>query len=88
MLGATVPQIVGLLSKEFLVLVGTAVVLATPAAYLAMRRWLDDFAYHVEISWTIFLISGLAALGIAWLTVSYQSIKAALADPVTTLRYE
>ncbi len=87
-MGATVPQIVLLLSKEFTVLVGIAFVVAAPAAYFAMQRWLEDFAYRVEISWPIFLIAGLAALGIAWLTVSYQSIKASVANPVESLRYE
>ena len=87
-LGASVPGLVGLLSKEFLRLVGVAFVLATPVAYLSMSRWLDTFAYRIEISWWIFLISGLAALGVAFLTVSYQAVRAALADPVKALRYE
>ena len=87
-LGASVTGIVVLLSKDFVKLVLWAVVLAMPMAYLAMSRWLEDFAYHVEISPRIFLMVGLAALGIALLTVSYQSIKAALADPVESLRYE
>ena len=65
-----------------------AVVLASPLAYLATQRWLEAFAYRVEISWPIFLMVGLAALGIALLTVSYQAIRAALADPVESLRYE
>ncbi len=87
-LGASVTGIVVLLSKDFVKLVLWAVVLAMPMAYLAMSRWLEDFAYHVEISPRIFLMVGLAALGIALLTVSYQSIKAALANPVESLRYE
>ena len=53
-----------------------------------MHRWLEDFAYRVEISWWIFLLAGLLALAIAWLTVSYQSIKAGLANPTKSLRYE
>ena len=59
-----------------------------PLAYFALSKWLDTFVYHVEISWLIFLIAGLAALVIAWLTVSYQSVKAALTNPVKALRYE
>ena len=87
-LGASVSGIVVLLSKDFVTLVGWAFVVATPVAYLAMNRWLAGFPYHVEISWRIFLVAGLAALVIAVLTVSYQSIRAALADPVKALRYE
>ena len=87
-LGASVPSIVALLSKNFLTLVALAFILALPVAYFAMQRWLDDFAYRVDISWRIFLMAGLAALGVALATVSYQAIKAALADPVKSLRYE
>ena len=88
-LGASVPGIVLLLSKEFTLLVGIAFVVAAPAAYFAADAWfLSDFFYQVDLSWTIFLIAGLATLVIAWLTVSYQSIRAALTDPVKALRYE
>ncbi len=65
-----------------------AILLALPLAYLAMNRWLDDFAYRIEISWPLFLMAGLAALVIALLTVSFHAIRAAMADPVETLRYE
>ncbi len=87
-LGASVAGIVLLLSKDFVKLVGIAFVLAVPLAYFGMNQWLDDFAYRIEISWPIFLMAGLAALGVALLTVSYQSVRAALADPVESLRYE
>jgi len=87
-LGATVPGIMLLLSKDFVKLVGIAFVLAAPLSYFAMHRWLADFAYRTDLSWWIFAIAGLAALFIALLTVSYQSIRAALADPVKSLRYE
>ncbi len=87
-LGASVSGIVVLLSKEFTGLVGMAFVVAAPVAYVAMDRWLNDFAYRIEMSWPIFLLAGLAALGIAMVTVSYQSIRAALANPVEALRYE
>ncbi|MFB3133080.1 MAG: ABC transporter permease, partial [Rhodothermales bacterium] len=87
-LGASVGGIVLLLSKDFTRLVGIAFVVAAPVAYFAMSRWLEDFAYRIEISWWIFLLAGTLALVIALVTVSYQSIKAALADPVESLRYE
>ena len=69
-------------------LVALAAVLATPIVYLAMQRWLETFAYRIDLSWGIFLLAGLAALAVTWLTVAYQSIKAARADPVKALRYE
>jgi len=87
-LGASVPGIVLLLSKEFTRLVLVGVVLAVPAAFFAMDVWLGDFPYRVEIAWWIFLVAGLLALAIAWLTVSYQSLRAALTNPVNALRYE
>ncbi|RIK70006.1 hypothetical protein DCC62_23205 [candidate division KSB1 bacterium] len=87
-LGATVSQIVLLLSRDFAKLVGIAFVVATPVAYVAMSRWLQNFAYRTEISFGVFLLAGLAALGLACLTVSWQAIKAALANPVEALRYE
>lgn len=87
-LGATVPGIVALLSKDFVTLVLVAFFIAAPLSYLAINRWLADFAYSVNVSWWIFLLSGALALGVALLTVSYQAIKAALADPVKSLRYE
>ena len=87
-LGASARSIVVLLSRDFTQVVLIALVVATPVAYLIMDRWLDSFAYRVEISWGIFLIAGLAALGIALLTVSYQAVRAALANPVEALRYE
>ena len=64
------------------------VVLAAPVAYFAMNRWLDDFAYRVDMAWWIFVVAGLAALVIACLTVSYQAIKAAMDNPVKALRHE
>ena len=87
-LGASVGSLVTLLSKDFLSLVAVAFVIATPVAYYIMSRWLQDFAYRIELSWQIFLIVGIMAVGIALLTVSYQSIKAAVTDPIKTLRYE
>ncbi len=77
-----------LLSKGFAQLVLVAFVVAVPLAYFVLSRWLQNFAYRIEISWPIFLIAGLAALLVALLTVSYQAVKAALTDPVDSLRYE
>jgi putative ABC transport system permease protein len=87
-LGATVAGIVGLLSKDFVKLVLVAFAVATPLAYFAMQRWLQDFAYRIDIGWWVFAFAGGIALVIALLTVSYQAIKAALANPVEALRYE
>ena len=87
-LGASASGIVLLLSKDFARLVTLAFVVAAPLAYLAATYLLQDFAYRIEISWPIFLMAGLAALGIALLTVSYQAVKAALGNPVDSLRYE
>lgn len=87
-LGASVFSVVGLLSKEFIFLVGLALVIASPVAYYAMHKWLQNFAYRVEIHWWIFILAGVMALLVAFATVSFQSIRAALADPVKSLRNE
>ena len=87
-LGASVVSIVALLSGNFLKLVLLAIVLASPLAYYAMNRWLADFAYRVDLNGWVFALAGLLAVGIALLTVSFQSIKAALMDPVKSLRSE
>lgn len=89
-LGASVGSIVGLLSKDFLVLVGIAFVVATPVSFFLMKGWVDGFAYRIDIfsAWWIFAIGGLAAVAIAMLTISFQSIKAALTNPVKSLRSE
>lgn len=87
-LGASIADILALMSKDFLRWVVIANAVAWPAAYLATRQWLQNFAYRIPIRIEVFLLSGLFALIIAGLTVSYQSIKAATADPVDSLRYE
>ena len=89
-LGASVSSIIVLLSKEFTTLVVIAFVVAVPVALWAMNLWLGGFAYRMALfqSWWIVLSAGLGALLIAWLTVSYQSIRAALTNPVEALRYE
>ncbi len=87
-LGASVSQITNLLSKEFLKLVLIASLIAFPAAWWAMNQWLQSFAYRINISWWIFAIAGISALMVALITVSFQAIKAAIANPVTSLRSE
>ena len=87
-LGASLPTLVGLMTREFLVLVLAGVLIAAPVAYLALDRWLDDFAYRTPLEPGTFAVAALLALAVAALTVSYQSVKAALADPVDSLRYE
>lgn len=87
-LGARVSGIVSLLSREFTMLVGIAALIAFPVAWWAMYKWLETFAYRTEISWWIFLVAGAVALAIALLTVSIQTIRAALANPVKSLRSE
>ena len=87
-LGASVSSIVALLSKDFLKLVLVAIVIASPIAWWAMNRWLQDFAYRIDIEWWMFALAGLLAVGIALLTVSFQSVKAALMNPVKSLRSE
>jgi putative ABC transport system permease protein len=69
-------------------LIGFAFVIASPVAYWAMSKWLQDFAFHINIGWWAFALSGLAAVSIALITVSFQSIKAALMNPVNSLRKE
>ena len=87
-LGASVGSIVALLSKDFLKLVLIAIVIASPLAWYIMNRWLQDFAYKITIDWWVFALAGLLAVGIALLTVSFQSIRAALMNPVKSLRSE
>ena len=87
-LGASVSSVAFLLSKAFARLVLVAFVLAAPLAYLAMNTWLQHFAYRIEISPGIFLMAGLTALGIAFLSVGFQSVRAAVANPVQSLRYD
>ena len=87
-LGANVPGIVALLSKDFLGLVLIAIVIASPLAWYIMHRWLQDFEYRTPISWWIFVVAGLSAVGIAFVTVSFQAIRSARANPVKSLRSE
>ena len=87
-LGATVTGIAALLSKDFLKLVVISFVLAAPIAWWAMYSWLQDYSFRVSIQWWVFAIAGLLSVLIAVLTVSYQAIKAAIANPVKSLRNE
>ena len=87
-LGASVSQVTNMLSKDFLRLVLAGCVIAFPLSYWAMYKWLQDFAYRVNISWMVFAIAGIAALLVALLTVSFQAIKAAIANPIKSLRTE
>jgi putative ABC transport system permease protein len=87
-LGANVAGIVALLSKEFLVLVGIAVIIASPIAWYAMNTWLQDFAYRISISWQVFAVTILLVVFIAFVTISFQAIKAAISNPVKSLRTE
>ena len=87
-LGASVPNVVALLSKDFLKLTLVASIIAFPVAWYFMNKWLEDFAYRINISWTIFIIAALCTLLVALLTVSFQAIKAAISNPVKSLRTE
>lgn len=87
-LGASVPDIVVLLSKEFAALVIVGIVVAIPTSYYFLNKWLQDFAFRIDLSWWFFGLAGISALMIAILTVSFQAIKAAVANPVKSLRTE
>jgi putative ABC transport system permease protein len=86
--GAKISEILAMLNKDFVKWVAIAFVIATPIAYYTMNKWLENFAYKTTLSWWIFALAGLLALGIALLTVSWQSWKAATRNPVEALRYE
>ena len=87
-LGAGTGSIVGLLSKDFLKLVAIAAVIAFPVAWYAMHNWLQDFAYRIDMPWWIFVLAGIIAAAVALFTISFQAIKAALSNPVKSLRTE
>jgi len=87
-LGASTPQMAGLLSKDFLKLVIISCVVAFPIALWAMNNWLQEYEYRTAINWWIFPCAGLTALLIALVTVSYQAVKAALSNPIKSLRTE
>jgi putative ABC transport system permease protein len=87
-LGASMSTIVQMLSKDFITLVVIAIIIASPLAWWAMNKWLQDFAYRIHIQWWILAVAGSGAILIAFVTISFQSIKAALTNPVKSLRSE
>ncbi len=87
-LGASVASVVVLLSKDFLKLVGVAIIIASPVAAYFLNGWLQDFAYRIDIAWWVYALAALLAVSIAFVTVGYQSIKAGLMNPVDSLRSE
>jgi len=87
-LGATVSSIIRLLVNEFVILITISNLIALPAAYFVMNRWLENYVYRINMGWTVFAASGLAALLIALVTISFQTVKTALANPVKSLKYE
>ncbi|HTE27095.1 ABC transporter permease, partial [Flavitalea sp.] len=87
-MGASVTNIVNLLSFDFLKLVALSFVIATPVAWYFMYKWLEDFSYRSNITWTVFAIAGMLAFLIALFTISFQAIRAAIANPIKSLRSE
>ena len=87
-LGASVTSIIALLSKDFIKLVAVAILIASPLAWWAANNWLTGFAYRISISWWMFLLAGFLAMVIALATISVQAIKAAMGNPVKSLRTE
>jgi putative ABC transport system permease protein len=87
-LGANVSTIVTLLSKDFLKLVGIAAIIAFPIAWFAMYKWLEDFAYRSSLQWWIFLSAAMMAAFVALITIGFQAVKAAIANPVKSLKTE
>jgi len=87
-LGASVPDVVTLLAKDFIKLVLVGIVVATPVAWYMMNKWLGDFAYRITIDWSVFAVSGLLAIIIAVITISFQSVNAALVNPVKSLKQQ
>ena len=81
-------DITAMLSTEFLKLVGIAIIISFPLTWFAMSKWLQDFAYRIDIQWWVFIVAGIVALLIAFITISFQAVKAAIANPVKSLRSE
>ncbi|HUX96646.1 MAG TPA: FtsX-like permease family protein [Bacteroidales bacterium] len=86
--GAKTGEVLYMLNKEFIMLVTISYLIATPIAWYSIHKWLQSFAYKTDLSWWIFALAGIIALGIALLTVSWQSWRAATKNPVEALRYE
>jgi len=87
-LGASVPGIVSMLSKDFIKLVAISFVLAVPVGWYLMAEWLKGFEYKIELGFMVFLLAGVVSFLIAWLTIGFESVKAALGNPVKALRSE
>jgi putative ABC transport system permease protein len=87
-MGASVSQIVTMMSTEFVKLVLIAFVIAVPVAWYSMNKWLESFAYQISIEWMVFVWAGIVALSIALITISFESIKAAMSNPAESLRNE
>jgi len=87
-MGASVPNIFNLITKEYFLLIGIAALVAWPVTYFLLKSWLRHFAYRINLNWDAFLFSSLIVISVALFTVSYQSIKAAHKNPVDSLRYE
>ena len=87
-LGASVPSLVRVISREFLVLVMIAILIALPLARIVMSRWLQNFSYRIDITWFSFLVSGLFVVAISLATAAFRSLRAARVDPVHSIRYE
>jgi len=87
-LGAGVMGLAGMLSAEFLKLLALSSLLAFPLAWYAMHSWLQDYAYHVTIHWWVFVIAALSSILIAFITISFQTIRAAIVNPIQSLRSE
>jgi putative ABC transport system permease protein len=87
-LGASVAHITTLISKDFLKLVAIALIIASPLAWYFMSKWLENFAYRISISWMVFVVAALSAIFIAFITIGIMAVKAAIANPVKSLRTE
>ena len=87
-LGASISEIVQMLARDFVMVIVIAMLIATPVAWYFMNKWLQDFAYKIEIPWWVFILSGSIALVIAMITMGFQAIKAALVNPIKSLRTE
>ncbi|RYY26247.1 MAG: FtsX-like permease family protein [Chitinophagaceae bacterium] len=87
-LGASVGSLIQLLTKEFVALVFVAIIIAVPVGWLSMNKWLEDFTYRISISWLTFVTAGVLALLIAIVTVSFQAVKAAVVNPIKSIRTE
>lgn len=87
-LGASIPKIVKILSTDFMVLVLSALLVSVPLGYYAMHRWMENFAYHITLEWWVFVVAGAAALLVSFITISFQTFKAAFTNPIDSLRDE